>query len=148
MIADLLTSAALGGTSVLGISPPPHPQIGITLNTHLIFFIWLIGDRFLVQRLLLLSTLAMKCESTKMYSDAIDSLEPITYQPIGVIESPYMQRFGWSVELKSQQPFIALHLYCAVERLFCIWVTFIIISWLYKRHRGYFLQFYSCFYFY
>ncbi len=67
----------------------------------------------------------MKCESTKMYSDAIDSLEPITYHPIGVIESPYMQRFGWSVELESQQPFIALHLYCAVERFFCIWVTFI-----------------------
>ncbi len=61
----------------------------------------------------------MKCESTKMYSDAVGSLEPITYQPIGVIESPYMQRFGWSVELyKPKQthpnPFVYSMLYIYV----------------------------------
>ncbi len=55
----------------------------------------------------------MKCEPTKMYSDAIDSLEPITYQPIGVIESPYVQRFGWSVELESQKPFVVLRILCS-----------------------------------
>ncbi len=37
LLADLLTSSALGGTSVRGMSPPPT-HIGIALNTPISFF--------------------------------------------------------------------------------------------------------------